>query len=210
MKLYYAVGACSLASHIALREAGIPFDLVGVNLGTKKLIEGNGDYFSIVKKGYVPALGLDDGSVITEGAVILQYIADQKPESKLAPAAGTIERVRLQEWLHFIATELQKTSGVLLFPSANEEFKTAWRPRVVARFELLADALEGKEYLLGNRFTVADAYAYYLLRNPARHQGVSAAKAAVLLRYVERIEERPSVRAALEAEGVGKVSVKAA
>jgi len=206
MKLYYAVGACSLASHIALREAGLPFKLVGVNLSTKKLIEGDTDYFSIVKKGYVPALGLDDGSVITEGAVILQYIADQKPETGLAPRAGTIERVRLQEWLHFIATELQKSSGVLLFPAANSEFKTAFRPRVIFRYELLADALEGKQFLF-DQFTVADAYAYYVLRNPARYEGVAPAKVAALLKYVERIESRPAVKAALEAEGLQKVSV---
>ncbi len=201
MKLYYSPSACSLASHIALRETGIAFELVAVNLASKKLVTTGGDYYAITSKGYVPAIGLDDGSVITEGAVILQYIADLKPEKQLAPPQGTFERVRLQEWLHFIATELQKLSGILLQPKANEEFKAVIRPRVLARFEILASALENRSYLFGERFTVADAYAYYILRNRARFEGLTPDKVSILSAYVERIQARASVRTALEAEG---------
>ena len=139
---------------------------------------------------------------MTEGAVILQYIADLKPETRLAPKQGTFERVRLQEWLHFIATELQKGAGTLYHPNANEEFKAAIRPRVYARFDVLAEALGGRSYLLGDTFTVADAYAYYVLRNKTRLEGLAPDTLSLLLTYVDRIDSLSSVRAALEAEGV--------
>src|SRR4051794_40764671 len=125
-KLYYSPGACSLSPHIALREAGLPFDLVKVDLAGKKLKDGKDDgkdYYGVTKKGYVPALELDNGEIITEGAIIVQYIADQKPQAKLAPPSGTLERVRLNEWLHFIATELHKTFGPINHPKSGDEFK---------------------------------------------------------------------------------------
>src|SRR3954471_8881269 len=119
-KLYYSPGACSLSPHIALREAGLPFDLVKVDLTAKKLSDGGKDSLGVTSKGYVPALQLDSGDVITEGAIIVQYIADQKPQSKLAPPSGTLERVRLNEWLHFIATELHKGFGPINNPKSND------------------------------------------------------------------------------------------
>jgi glutathione S-transferase len=203
LKLYYSPGACSLSPHIALREAGLPFDLVKVDLGAKKLEDGKDDgkdYYAVTKKGYVPALELDTGEIITEGAIIVQYIADQKPHTKLAPPAGTLERVRLNEWLHFIATELHKTFGPINNPKSGDEFKQIWKARLSARFEVLAKALEGKQFLLGDTFTVADGYAYYVLRNLRKLDKVALEGAPVLSAYFERVGARPAVRAALEAE----------
>jgi glutathione S-transferase len=202
-KLYYSPGACSLSPHIALREAGLPFDLVKVDLGAKKLKEGKDDgkdYYAVTKKGYVPALELDTGEVITEGAIIVQYVADQKPEAKLAPPSGSLERVRLNEWLHFIATELHKTFGPINNPKSGDEFKQIWKARLSARFEVLAKGLEGKPFLLGETFTVADGYAYYVLRNLRKLDKVALESAPVLSAYFERVGARPAVRAALEAE----------
>jgi len=201
LKLYYTPGACSLSPHIALREAGLNFDLVQVDLATKKLKDG-GDFLAINPKGYVPALGLDDGQLITEGAVIVQYIADQKPESKLAPKAGTLARVRLQEWLHFIATELHKGFGPINNPKSNPELKQFFRQRLDARFQILAAALEKSEFLVDNAFSVADGYAFYTLRNLRRLDAGALEQSAVLKPYFERIAARPAVRAALEAEGL--------
>jgi glutathione S-transferase len=202
-KLYYSPGACSLSPHIALREAGLPFELVKVDLGAKKLKDGRDDgrdYHSVTRKGYVPALELDTGEVITEGAIIVQYIADQKPETKLAPPSGTLERVRLNEWLHFIATELHKTFGPINNPKSGDEFKQLWKARLSARFEVLAKGLEGRQFLLGDTFTVADGYAYYVLRNLRKLDKVALESAPVLSAYFERVAARPAVRAALEAE----------
>jgi len=200
-KLYYTPGACSLSPHIALREAGVPFDLVKVDLAAKKL-DGGADYFAVNPKGYVPALGLDDGQVLTEGAIIVQYVADQKPELGLAPKAGTLARVRLQEWLHFIATELHKGFGPINNPKANPEVKQFFRQRLDARFQILAAALEKREYLLDGGFSVADGYAYYTLRNLKRLDPTALEQSAVLKPYFDRIAARPAVRAALEAEGL--------
>ena len=145
--LYYTPGACSLSPHIALREAGIPFQLAKVDLAAKKL-DGGGDFFALNPKGYVPALRLDDGQLLTEGAVIVQYVADLHPEARLAPKNGTLARVRLQEWLHFIATELHKGFGPINNPKSNPELKQFYRQRLDARFQVLAAALEKREYLL--------------------------------------------------------------
>lgn len=201
LKLYYTPGACSLSPHIALREAGLPFDLVRVDLASKKLADG-GDFLAVNPKGYVPALGLDDGQVVTEGAIVVQYIADLKPESKLAPKAGTLARVRLQEWLHFIATELHKGFGPLFHPKSTPELKQALRQRLDARFQILANALEGKEYLAGETFSVADGYAYYTLRNLRRLDAAALEQSAPLKAFFERVEARPAVRAALQAEAL--------
>jgi glutathione S-transferase len=197
MKLYFSKGACSLHPNIALREAGLSFELVRVDTRAHKTQDGT-DFYSINPKGYVPVLELDDGSILTEGAVIDQYIADRKPESKLAPPAGTIERYRLQEWLNFIATEIHKSFGAL-FSNTSDEVKTAARTRISGRFDLVARTLESRPYLVGNSFTIADAYLYNMLRW-APHTGIDLAKWPALQVFFARIDDRPAVKQALEDE----------
>ena len=199
LKLYYASGACSLSPHIALREAGLPFELESVDIRAKKTA-GGGDFLAINPKGYVPALVLEGGEVLTEGVAIVQWIADQKPELKLAPAPGSIERVRLQEWLNFIATELHKGMSPLYSPAANEELKKALRERLTARFGILATAVDGKPFLFGDRFSIADGYALYVIRSWQRF--ANADLPAALTSYRARLSARPAVKAALEAEGL--------
>ncbi len=202
-QLYYTPGACSLSPHIALREAGVPFELVQVDLAAKKLKESGSSFLEVTPKGYVPALRAEDGELITEGAIIVQYIADQRPERALAPAVGTPERRRLQEWLHFIATELHKGFGPINNPKGNDELRHALKDRLYSRFDFLSRSLEGKDYLLGAQFTVADGYAYYTLRNLLKLDGPSALeKRPVLKAYFERIAARPAVKEALAAEGL--------
>ena len=200
IKLFYTPGACSLSPHIALREAGLGFDLVQVDLAAKKTEHGD-NYLTINPKGYVPALLTDSGELITEGAIIVQYIADQRPESGLAPAAGTAERRRVQEWLHFIATELQKGLGPINNPKANDELRQVLKQRLFLRFDFLSKSLEGKKYLLGDTFTVADGYAFYVLRGLRKLEGQAAFdQRPVLKAYFERISARPAVQAVLTAE----------
>ncbi len=199
LKLYYAPGACSLSPHIALREAGLTFDLIKVDLANK-LVDG-GDFFAVNPKGYVPVLGLEDGQVLTEGAIIVQYIADLVPDARLAPRAGTLPRVRLNEWLHFIATELHKGFGPINHPKSGPELKQVYRQRLDSRFGVLAAALEKREFL-AERFSVADIYAFYTLRQLRRLDAAAVESSAVLKPYFERIAARPAVRAALEAEGL--------
>lgn len=202
MKLYYSTGACSLSPHIVLREAGIPFELVAVDLRSKRLQDGS-DFRTINPKGYVPALQLDDGQLLTEGPAIVQYIADLKPESKLAPPAGTLERYRLQEWLTFIGTELHKSFGVFFHPNATDEARNEARERLSTRFDFVAKALEGKSYLLGDTFTAADAYLYTILRW-TKFAGIDLAKWPSIQAYFERVTARPAVQQALEAEKLKK------
>jgi glutathione S-transferase len=200
LKLFYTPGACSLSPHIALREAGLPFQLVQVDLRAKTTEHGE-NFLTINPKGYVPALLTASGELITEGAIIVQYIADQRPEARLAPAAGTPERRRLQEWLHFIATELQKGLAPINNPKANDELRQVLKERLFSRFDFLTKSLEGKDYLLGDTFTVADGYAYYVLRSLRRLEGQAAFdQRPVLKAYFERIGARPAVKAVLEAE----------
>jgi glutathione S-transferase len=201
MKLYYAPGACSLSPHIALREADLPFELVQVDNRAKKTASGE-DYLAINPKGYVPAVILDDGQLLTEGAIIVQYIADQKPESRLAPPNGTFERLRLQEWLHFIATELHKTFGPINNPKANEDLKESFKERLALRFQILARGLRGKSFLTGETFTIADGYAYYTLRNWRKLVGPTFGDLPALAEYFDRVGARPAVKAALAAEGL--------
>jgi glutathione S-transferase len=183
-----------------LREAGIPFELVRVDLRGKKLADG-GNWLAINPKGYVPALKLPDGEVITEGAVIIRYLADQRPEKQLAPAHGSIARIRLDEWLHFIATELHKGMSPLYNPAANAEFKQNLKEqRLAARWATLAEGIGDKPYLLG-AFTIADAYAFYVLRAWQRGQKESLDRWPVLGAYYARVAARPAVAAALDAEG---------
>lgn len=200
LKLFFTPGACSLSPHIALREAGLTFERVQVDLAAKKTEHGD-SYLAINPKGYVPALLLDSGELITEGAIIVQYIADQNPASGLAPAAGTPERRRLQEWLHFIATELQKGFAPINNPKANDELRQVLKERLFSRFDFLSKSLEGKDYLLGDAFTVADGYAFYVLRSLRRLEGQAAfEQRPVLKAYFERISARPAVQAVIEAE----------
>lgn len=199
--LYYSPGACSLSPHIALREAGLPFELVRVDLQAKRTEKGD-DFLEINPKGYVPALRLPDGELLTEGALIVQYIADQNPDARLAPRQGTRERRRLAEWLHFIATELQKGLGPLNNPKATPELKQALRQRLDTRFAFLSKSLVNTQYLLGSTFSVADGYAYYALRGLRKLDAEALPKLPVLAGYFERVEARPAVRAALIAEGL--------
>ena len=201
IKLYFTPGSCSLSPHIALREAELPFELVQVDLAKKELKSG-GSFLSVNPKGYVPAIVLEDGTLLTEGAVIVQYIADQKPEKKLAPKSGTTERLKLKEWLHFIATELHKGFGPINHPKSNPELKQVFRERLNARFEFLNRSLEGKQYLLGDQFTVADGYAYYTLRNLRKLDAAALDSAPILKKYFERVGARPAVRDALQVEGL--------
>jgi glutathione S-transferase len=152
-KLYYSPGACSLSPHIALREAGLPFDLAMVNLKTHQLADGS-DFYAVTPKGSVPVLELNDGQRLTEGPAIVQYIADQAPGSKLAPPAGSIERYRLMEWLNFITTELHKGFSPLFNPAMPEEAKALSRAKLGERFTWINQQLEGKSYLMGETFTV--------------------------------------------------------
>ena len=202
MKLYYSPGACSLAPHIGLREAGYQFDLEQVDLAAKKTKSG-ADYTKINGKGYVPALQLDNGEVLTEAPVILQYIADQKPESGLVPKAGTMERYRTQEWLNFVTSELHKGLGALFNPALAETARPAIVDKLSARLDFLAKQLDGKPYLTGDKFTAPDAYAFTVL-SWAPHLKVSLDKWPALKAYIERIAGRPHVQAALKAEGLAK------
>jgi len=201
MKLYFTPGACSLSPHIALREAGLPFELEAVDLAAKTTAGGK-NYLTINPKGYVPALVLDDGEVITEGAVIVQYVADQRPEQHLAPPAGTAERRRLQEWLHFIATELHKAFAPINSSKASDELKQALKARLMLRFEFLGQAVENKPFLLGNTFSVADGYAYYVLRNLRKLDPGALARIPGLAAYFDRLAARPTIQAAVKAEGI--------
>ena len=202
MKLYYAPGACSLSPHIVSREAGIPVELKKVDLKTKTLAEG-GSYTAINGKGYVPALGLDDGSLLTEGPVIVQYLADRKPDSGLAPKSGTTERMRLQEWLNFISTELHKAMGTFFNPKAPDDWKAAVTERLGVRLDYVARELGAKPYLMGEKFSVADAYLFTIL-NWAPMVKFDLARWPALGEYHKRVGARPKVQEALRAEGLLK------
>jgi glutathione S-transferase len=200
MKLYYYPGACSLAVHITLREAGYTFDTEQVDLGAKKTA-GGADYLKINPKGYVPALALDDGQVLTEVAAILQYLADRKPESGLAPKAGTMEHYRLIEWLNFISSEVHKAFGPLWSEATPAATKQAAIERIGQRFDYLASVLGAKPFLTGDRLTVADAYLFTMLGWAGYHK-LDLGKWPVLQSYSGRIASLPAVTAAMKAEGL--------
>ena len=202
MKLYYTPGACSVSPHIALREAGLAFDLVKVDLKAKKTEHGE-DYLAINPKGYIPALGLDNGELLCEGAAIVQYIADQKPDSGLAPKAGTMQRYRLQEWLTFIGTELHKGFSPLFNPAMPAEAKQLAKDRLVQRLAWVDGELAGQQYLLGDAFSVADAYLF-TVTNWAGFVGVDISGLANINAYRARVGARPAVQATLKAEGLAK------
>ena len=200
MKLYYSPGACSLSPHITLLEAGLPATLVKVDTKTHKLGTGD-DFYAINAKGYVPVLELDDGRRLTEGPAIVQYLADRNPAARLAPPAGSFERYRLQEWLNFITSELHKQFGPFFAPNTPAEYKPILRAKLSQRLDWLAGQLDGNTYLMGDTFSVADAYLYTILRW-APFVGIDLAKWPVVAAYKSRVEARPHVREALRAEGL--------
>jgi glutathione S-transferase len=200
MKLYYSPGACSLSPHIVLREAGLPFEIERVFFSTKKTAS-DVDFTTINPKAQVPTLVLDDGSILTEGPAIVQYIADLAPNAKLVPAAGTVERYRLMEWLNFISTELHKGFSPLFNKNCPDSWKEHVRATLAARFAIVTEALQGHDFLFGDTFSVADAYLFTVL-GWTKYTGIDLAAWPVLAAYRERIAARPAVHAAQEAEGL--------
>jgi glutathione S-transferase len=196
--LYFSPGACSLHPQIALREAELPFDLVRVDLRAHKLHDGS-DYYAVNPKGYVPLLELDDGTRITEGVVIAQFVADRNPSARLLPPPGTMERVRVQEWLNFIATEIHKQLSPLFNSQLADADREAQKRKVAGRFDFVVKELGGKPYLTGETFTVADGYLFNMLRWTP-HLGFDLARWPTLKAYFERVEARPAVKAAIDAE----------
>jgi glutathione S-transferase len=202
LKLYYSPGACSLSPHIVLLEAALPYTLEKVDLVTKKTATGV-DYLTINSKGSVPALQLDDGKVLTEGPAIVQYLADKKPDSGLAPRAGTFERYQLVEMLNYITSEVHKNFTPLFHKEAAAEWKTAARTALGQKFDWLSTFLQGKTFLIGNNFTVADAYLFTVLKWPAR-VGIDLGLWPVLAAYHSKIAQRPLVHQAMKEEGLLK------
>ncbi len=203
MKLYFAPGACSLSPHIVLREAGIDAELEQVDLRTKKTKNGT-DYTLINPKGQVPTLVLDNGQVLTEGPAIVQYLADQKPDSGLAPHSGTFERYRLQEWLNFICSEVHKTFGALFQPTTPEDYKPIAKDTLARRFAYVDQQLSrGGPYLMGSQFTVADAYMCVMC-TWAGFMKIDLVQWPNVKTYAERLSQRPKIQEALREEGLAK------
>lgn len=202
MKLYYTPGACSLSPHIVLQEAGLKFDIEKVDLAAKKT-ETGADFRAVNPLGYVPALQLDDGTVLTEGPAIVQWIADQAPGKGLAPAAGTRERTQLQSWLNFLSTEIHKGFSPLFAADTPEDYKPIVKTRLGARFDWLDAELGKRPYLTGSTFTVADAYLF-VCTGWGQYVGVDIARWPNLVAFRERVGARPGVQAALKAEGLIK------
>jgi glutathione S-transferase len=202
MKLYYYPGACSLAPHIVAREAGIAITLEKVDLANRTT-EAGANYLAVNPKGYVPALGLQDNSVLTEVSAIIQYLADSQPATDLAPAHGSMERYRLLEWLGFISTEIHKGFGPLWNPTTPDAVKTATKERLASRFAYLDEKLGAQPFLLGNKFTIADAYLFTVV-NWTNFHGIDISPFPNLQAFQARIASRPAVQQALEAEGLVK------
>ena len=202
MKLYYSPGACSLSPHIALQEAGLAYTPVLASTKSHKLQDGT-DYYTINALGYVPVLELDNGERLREGPAIVQYIADQVPDKQLAPANGTLARYRLQEWLTFIGTELHKGFSPLFNPATPEEYKPMVRERLLQRLHWVDSQLAGKQYLMGDQFTVADGYLF-TVTNWTQPTKLDISGLANLAAYRERVGARPAVQAAMKAEGLLK------
>ncbi|WP_415267092.1 glutathione transferase GstA [Acidovorax sacchari] len=202
MKLYYSPGACSLSPHIALHEAGLAFTPVLASTKSHKLQDGT-DFYTINPLGYVPVLELDDGTRLREGPAIVQYIADQAPHKNLAPANGTLARYRLQEWLNFIGTELHKGHSPLFQPNTPDAYKPIVREKLMSRFQWLDEQLAGKEWLMGEHFSVADGYLF-TVSGWGKHVGVDLSGLPNLQAYLARVGARPAVQAALKAEGLQK------
>ena len=202
MKLYFTPGACSMAPHIALREAGLAYELQKVDL-SKHQTDAGEDYYKINPKGYVPALRLDNGELLTEVAAILQYVADQKPASGLSPSAGTMEHYRLIEWLNFIASEIHKQFGPMFNPKITPEWKQNQLNALSRRFDYLSERLAGNQYLFGGKFTIADAYLFTVL-NWTGFLDIDLGKWPKLKDYMARIAARPAVKEAMIEEGLIK------
>lgn len=200
MKLYYLKGACSLASHIALYETGLTFEAASIDRATKKTPDGE-DFNAVNSKSYAPALRLDNGEVLTENVAVLQYIADRKPESKLAPPAGTLERYRLIEWLAFINSEVHKTVSALFNPAASEDIKNFARTNLARRLDWLDPQLGSRPFLMGADFTVADSYLWVVL-NWFPRVNIDLGKWPTLQAFHQRVSARPAVDQALRAEGL--------
>ncbi|MBA1158508.1 glutathione transferase GstA [Microvirga mediterraneensis] len=200
MKLYYTPGACSLAPHIVAREAGLPVTLVKVDLA-KHLTETGENFRAINPKGYVPAVALQDGSLLTEAAAIIQYLADQQPGTGLAPANGTTERYRLIEWITFISSEIHKGFGPLWNPATPDAMKAATKDRLANRFAYLDEVLGKQPFLMGETFTIADAYLFTVVNWTNVHQ-IDISSFKNLSAFMARVAERPKVQEALVAEGL--------
>ena len=204
MKLYYSPGACSLSPHIALLEAGLPYDLVKVDLKAKKLENGD-DYLKVNPKGQVPALALDNGELVTEGPVIVQMIADKAAGTNLAPARDSAERYKLQEWLNYITGELHKNFGPMFSPVLADDAKAFFKDRVMGKFKYLDGVLAGRDYLMGKQFTVADGYLFTML-SWADRMKFDLSAMPNLLAYKARVGARPMVQQALTKEGLTKAA----
>jgi len=200
MKLYFAPGACSLSPHIVLREAGQNPELIQVNLQEKKTKDG-GDFTKINPKGQVPVLQTDDGDTLTEGPVIVQYVGDKAPGSKLVPPAGSKERYKMQEWLNFITAELHKNFGPIFRPTTPDAYKQIAKENIAGRFKWIDEKLAGKQYLMGDTFTAPDAYLYVMTRWAGR-VGIDIAQWPNLKAFNERVAARPKVQEAIKAEGL--------
>jgi glutathione S-transferase len=203
MKLYYSPGACSLSPHIALLEAGLPHDLVKVDLRAKKLENGD-DYLTVNPKGQVPALQLDSGEIVTEGPVIVQMIADRVGKD-LAPARDSTERYKLLEWLNFITAELHKNFGPIFSPALADDAKAFFKDRVMGKFKYIDSQLGGRDYLMGKQFTVADGYLFTML-SWADRMKFDLSAMPNLLAYKARVAARPKVQEALNKEGLLKAA----
>jgi len=204
MKLYYSPGACSLSPHIALLEAGLPFELVKVDLRAKKLDNGD-DFLKVNPKGQVPALGLDSGELVTEGPVIVQMIADKAAAMNLAPARDSAERYKLLEWLNFITSELHKNFGPMFSPALSDDAKAFFKDRVMGKFRYIDGALAGHDYLMGKQFTVADGYLFTIL-TWADRMNFDLSGMPNLVAYKARVAARPKVKEALTKEGLMKAA----
>ena len=198
MKLYFSPGACSLASHITLRELGLKFEIEKVDIKAKKTASG-ADFNAINSKGYVPVLEIENGVFLTEGTAILQYLADKKPEAGLAPANGTLPRYRMQEWLGFINSEIHKTFSPLFSPDTPEQTRNGSIEKLGKRFDYVQSKLGDNEYLTGKQFTIADAYLYTVI-NWTQFVGIDLGKWPVLKAFHARVAARPTVQAAHAAE----------
>jgi glutathione S-transferase len=202
MKLYYSPAACSLSPHIVAKEAGIELALMKVDTGTKKMADG-GDFYKVNPKGYVPALQLDNGEVLTEGPAIVQYIADQKPQAGLIPKCGEMDRYRVQEMLGYINSEIHKAYGPLFNPKTLPEVRQERIDYLKKRYLLVEQQLQGRDYLFGPQFTVADAYLF-VVTNWAGHVKVDLSEFTNLQAFQKRVSARPAVQAAMKAEGLIK------
>ncbi len=204
MKLYYSNGACSLSPHIVLREAGLPFDLARTSTKTHLLEDGT-DFYTINQKGSVPVLELDNGERLTEGPAIVQYIADLVPAKNLAPANGTMPRYRLQEWLNFVTSELHKSYAPLFRPTTPEEYKVITKEGLMKKYGMVDGWLAGKNYTMGEQFSVADAYLF-TVTTWAVHVGLDLSACKNLGAFMARMSARPAVQEAMKAEGLLKAA----